>query len=119
MSSIYYAQLDGDNVCTSITQYEQALDTPPSSYKVIDSLDESLLGEKWNGSSWEEVVVVAPAETAESARAWRDVELAMTDILVLVPDHPNASNLIAYRSALRSWPADSENFPSIKPVLGA
>tara|TARA_Y100000385_G_C12713298_1_gene475529 strand:- start:2 stop:361 length:360 start_codon:yes stop_codon:yes gene_type:complete len=119
MSSIYYAQLDGDNVCTSVTQYEQALDAPPSSYKVIDSLDESLLGKKWNGSSWKEVVVVAPDETAESARQWRDSELFRTDILVLVPDHPNKSNLLAYRTALRSWPADSENFPDTKPVLGA
>lgn len=117
MSSIYYAQLDGNNVCTSVTQYEQALDNPPSNYKVIDSFDESLIGKKWDGSNWEAAPVVA--ETEEKARQWRDSELFRTDVLVLVPDHPNASNLIAYRSALRSWPADSENFPNTKPVLGA
>lgn len=115
MSSIYYAQLNSDNVCTSVTQYEQALDNPPSNYKVIDSFDESLMGKKWNGSSWEAAPVVA--ETAESAREWRDLELLITDVLVLLPDHPNKSNLLTYRTALREWPSTS-NFPATKPVLG-
>tara|TARA_B100000809_G_scaffold214896_1_gene219892 strand:+ start:422 stop:784 length:363 start_codon:yes stop_codon:yes gene_type:complete len=118
MSSIYYAYLNEDSICKGITQYEQALDNPPSNYKEVDSFDESLLDKKWNGSSWEEVAVIVPDETAESARAWRDVELAMTDILVLLPDHPNAANLLIYRVALRDWPADAENFPDTKPELG-
>jgi hypothetical protein len=115
MSSIYYAQLNGDDVCTSVTQYQQPLDNPPSNYKEIDSFDESIVGKKWNGSIWEEIA--APPETAESARQWRDGELARTDILVLVPDHPNAANLLAYRTALRDWPSTSD-FPATKPVLG-
>jgi hypothetical protein len=52
MSKIY-AQLDSDNVCEAITEYQTPLDSPH--YKELDSKDESLLGKKWNGSSWEEV----------------------------------------------------------------
>ena len=116
MSSIFYAQLDSDNVCTSITQYEQALDSPPSTYKVIDYFDESLMGKKWNGSSWEAIVDSAE-DIAESAKQWRNQELYLTDILTLVPDHPNKSNLLTYRTALRDWPSTSD-FPATKPVLG-
>ena len=116
MSSIYYAQLDSDDVCASVTQYEQTLDNPPSNYKELDSFDDTLVGKKWNGSSWE-IIVDSAEDIAESARQWRNSELAMTDILVLVPDHPNASNLISYRTQLRDWP-ETENFPATRPELG-
>lgn len=115
MSNTYYAQLDNNDICVSVLQYAQTLDNPPSNYKELDSFDDTLVGKKWNGSSWE--VVAAPAETAESARAWRNGELAVTDILTLVPDHPNKSNLLTYRTALRDWPSTSD-FPATKPVLG-
>ena len=114
MSSIY-AQIDSDNVCVSVIEYAQTLDNPPSNYKIVDSFDDTLVGKKWNGSSWE--AVPAPAETAESAKQWRNSELIMTDVLVLLPDHPNKSNLLTYRTALRDWPSTSD-FPATKPVLG-
>tara|TARA_B110000444_G_scaffold108609_1_gene102517 strand:+ start:1410 stop:1712 length:303 start_codon:yes stop_codon:yes gene_type:complete len=50
------------------------------------------------------------------ARLWRDTELTRTDTLHLLDDYPNASNLTAYRAALRAWPSTSE-FPSTKPTL--
>ena len=112
MSNTYYAQIDSDGVCTSVIGYAQTLDNPPSSYKELDSFDTSLMGKKWNGSSWEVII-----DGAESARLWRNTELAMTDVLVLVPDHPNKSNLLTYRTALRDWPSTSD-FPVTKPVLG-
>lgn len=114
-----YAQLDSDNICTSITEYAQTLDNPPSNYKLIDSHDESLISKKWNGSSWEAVVVPEPSAEAQraTAREWRNTELFQTDILILLPDHPNKSNLLTYRTALREWPSTS-NFPATKPVLG-
>lgn len=119
MSSIYYAHLDSDDVCTSITQYEQALDNPPPDYVLVDSFDESLVDKKWNGSSWE--VVVSPDPSAEAkaatAREWRNTELFQTDIFTLLPDHPNASNLLTYRAVLRDWP-NTGDFPDTKPELG-
>ena len=54
MSKVY-AHLDSDNICEAITEYQTALESPPSHYKELESNDESLLGKKWNGSSWEEV----------------------------------------------------------------
>ena len=54
MSKVY-AHLDSDNICEAITEYQTPLDSPPSNYKKLESKDESLLGKKWNGSSWEEV----------------------------------------------------------------
>jgi hypothetical protein len=55
---------------------------------------------------------------AEEARMWRDMELERTDTLHLLDDYPNASNLTAYRAALRAWPSTSD-FPDTKPVLGS
>ncbi len=54
MSEIY-AHLNSDNICEAITEYSTPLNSPPSYYKELESNDESLLGKKWNGSSWEEV----------------------------------------------------------------
>ena len=50
-----YANLNSDNICEAIIEYLTPLDNPPSHYKELESKDESLLGKKWNGSSWEEV----------------------------------------------------------------
>jgi hypothetical protein len=65
---------------------------------------------------------VAPTPTpltdAEEVRRWRDEELTRTDTLHLLDDYPNASNLTAYRAALRAWPSTSD-FPDTKPVLGS
>ena len=54
MSKIY-AQLDSDNVCEAITEYQTTLNSPPSNYKELETNDPTLIGKKWNGSSWEEV----------------------------------------------------------------
>ena len=53
----------------------------------------------------------------QKARTWRDEELTRTDIVVMVPDFPNASAVLAYRTALRNWPS-TEDFPNIRPELG-
>ena len=52
-----------------------------------------------------------------SAYAWRDAELARTDILVAIPDHPQREDLLAYRIVLRQWPS-TDSFPATKPILG-
>jgi len=49
---------------------------------------------------------------------WRDAELLRTDIAATVSDYPNAANILAYRILLRNWPADSDNFPNTRPVIG-
>ena len=54
MSKIY-AHLNSDNICEAITEYHTPFDSPPSHYKEIDTNDPSLLGKRWNGSSFEEV----------------------------------------------------------------
>jgi hypothetical protein len=114
MNSIFYAELNEDNHCKAILQYEQTLDSPPSNYRVLDSFDESFLGKKWNGSSWEE----GPVPTAEDgAKAWRDQELQLTDYIVPLSDHPQRAAYMTYRTALRNWPSTSD-FPATKPVLG-
>lgn len=107
-----YALLDEGNICISVIQYGQVLDIPPPNYLVIDSFNESLVGKKWNGTSWEEVIVV---ETAESAREWRDGELFTTDWIVPVTDHPAHAAYLVYRQTLRDWPS-TPSFPDTKPV---
>ena len=54
---------------------------------------------------------------AISARQWRDNELQNTDQASQTPDFPNRDNILLYRAALRSWPADADNFPDTRPVL--
>jgi len=58
---------------------------------------------------------VVPAD--EEARQWRDSELAATDYIVPLTDHPQHDDYIAYRTALRDWPS-TESFPDTRPVLG-
>ena len=54
----------------------------------------------------------------ETARQWRDIELASTDTAAQTPDWPNRDNILTYRTALRDWPSTS-NFPATKPTLGS
>jgi len=49
--------------------------------------------------------------------------LLSTDIAAYVPDYPNRDNILLYRTALRNWPAATDEegealFPSTRPVLG-
>ena len=113
MSSIYYAQLNNDNICTIVCEYGQALDNVPSNYLSITSLDSTVIGQTWNGSVW----VPAVVDVAVEARAWRDMELLLTDGISGVADHPQHDAYIAYRVALRAWPSTGD-FPATQPVLG-
>ena len=56
-------------------------------------------------------------QAAMDARQWRDNELAFLDKAAQTPDWPNRANILLYRSELRSWPADADNFPTTPPVL--
>ena len=59
----------------------------------------------------------------QKARIWRDEELAATDMMVAVPDHPHREELLSYRIALREWPNKDDNgeytngFPDIRPEV--
>jgi len=53
----------------------------------------------------------------ETARQWRNSELASTDEAAKIPDWPNRANILVYRQDLRDWPSTSD-FPDTKPTLG-
>jgi hypothetical protein len=58
-----------------------------------------------------------PEPTAEeAARQWRDMELAFTDWIIPLIDHPQREAHITYRESLRQWPS-TESFPETKPEL--
>ena len=58
-----------------------------------------------------------PEPTAEEeARQWRDNELAFTDWIIPLIDHPQREAHITYRESLRQWPS-TESFPETKPEL--
>ena len=117
MSNPIYASIDENNICTSITEYGQALDSPASYMIALDSVDESILGKKWTGSEWEEMPVSSEQKEAEG-RMWRDHELLRTDSLLLLDDYPQKDGLATYRQALRDWPSTDE-FPDTRPTLGS
>jgi len=52
------------------------------------------------------------------ARRWRDNELERTDTLSLLTDHPQKTEIAAYRVKLRDWPSTSD-FPATRPTLGS
>jgi len=60
----------------------------------------------------------------QKARRWRDQELAATDYILPVTDHPQRDDYIAYREALRQWPTLNDegeyinDFPDTRPELG-
>ena len=51
-------------------------------------------------------------------RMLRNKELERTDLLLLLPDHPDKDNLTTYRQELRDWPSTSD-FPDTLPTLGS
>lgn len=53
---------------------------------------------------------------AEYARRRRNELLQETDWIVNIPDHPQHSAYIAYRTALRDWPS-TDSFPDTRPEL--
>jgi hypothetical protein len=60
----------------------------------------------------------------QKARRWRDQELAATDYILPLTDHPQRDDYIAYREALRQWPTLNDegeyinDFPDTRPELG-
>tara|TARA_B100000927_G_C16420828_1_gene451287 strand:+ start:786 stop:1100 length:315 start_codon:yes stop_codon:yes gene_type:complete len=54
--------------------------------------------------------------TKQEARIWRDSELYRTDLLSLLTDHPQKTQIAAYRVKLRDWPSTSD-FPDTRPVM--
>ena len=52
----------------------------------------------------------------EEERAWRNSEIVATDWIVPVVDHPQHSEYLTYRQALRDWPS-TEDFPDTRPTL--
>lgn len=65
---------------------------------------------------WVEPTASEPT-AEEEARQWRDMELSVTDQAAQTPDWPNRDNILAYRAALRDWPA-TDDFPDTRPEVG-
>jgi len=64
-----------------------------------------------------EEAIIPVYTAAQIARIWRDEELIANDFIVPLTDHPQHTAYMAYRVALRTWPASSD-FPATRPVLG-
>lgn len=64
---------------------------------------------------WVDPTPVEPT-AEEEARQWRDMELAFTDWIIPLIDHPQREAHITYRESLRQWPS-TESFPETKPEL--
>jgi hypothetical protein len=72
-----------------------------------------------NFEYYEEWVAPTPVEPTaeETEREWRDEELASTDYIMPLSDHPQRDAYIVYRESLRAWPSTSD-FPATRPELG-
>ena len=52
----------------------------------------------------------------QEAKAWRNIELASTDWIVPLTDHPEKASYLTYRTNLRNWPS-TDDFPGTRPTL--
>tara|TARA_B100000405_G_C16490075_1_gene339717 strand:+ start:82 stop:414 length:333 start_codon:yes stop_codon:yes gene_type:complete len=59
-------------------------------------------------------LVPAPDTSEKDGRAWRDAELARTDIIAQTPDWPDRDDWLTYRTTLRNWPS-TDSFPATRP----
>ena len=110
MSNSTYAFIDENSVCVGVTEYQEAV-TSDANMVLLESLDTSIIGQRWTGAVWEVVPL-----TAVTAREWRDGELYSTDWIVPVTDHPDREDYLLYRQALRDWPS-TPSFPDTKPTI--
>ena len=94
---------------------------------VKDGIENEIIGDlDWAKSAYpdhtcEEVDTSLSEEKAKKlsemdAREWRNSELARTDTLSLLTDHPDHSKFKTYRQKLRDWPSTSD-FPDTKPEM--
>ena len=85
---------------------------------VINTIKADLAFVEANFDYYEEWVAPTPEEptAAETARLWRNQELATTDTASQTQDWPNRDNILTYRTALRNWPSTSD-FPETRPEL--
>jgi len=58
----------------------------------------------------------SPAAKIVRQREWRDSELTRTDVLSLLTDHPQKTEIAAYRVKLRDWPS-TDDFPLTRPTI--
>jgi len=79
--------------------------------------DEAFVEAHYAGLYEKVVLEASPMPEEDAARQWRDGELENTDKAVQTSDWPNRDNILLYRAALRSWPADADKFPDTRPVL--
>ena len=84
--------------------------------EIVDSIVADAAFIATQEGTWELSPTPEPPTAEETARGWRDIELMNTDFIVGVTDHPQHSDYMAYRVALRNWPSTSD-FPTTKPTL--
>ena len=75
----------------------------------IEVTEDDFLNTDLNYSEWE---ILSDFES----KKWRNQELKKSDWVIPITDHPQHSDYIAYRVALRDWPSTSD-FPDTKPTL--
>ena len=110
MSNLTYANMNDNNVCVGITEYQQEV-TAKDNMVLLSSFDTSIIGQRWTGTVWEVVPL-----TDTTAREWRDNALLESDWIVPVTDHPDHVAWMAYRQELRDWPT-TDAFPHTKPTF--
>lgn len=91
-----------------------------TTYQVLNDADEVtstiIADEQFMAANYSNYRLVTPPDTSErDARAWRNAELARTDIISQTPDYPNRDDWLAYRTTLRNWPSTAA-FPETKPT---
>lgn len=85
-------------------------------WEIVETQD--LTTQEWESKEGVWVLNTSPimGRIEQEGRKWRDKKLSDTDYIVSVTDHPQHSDYMAYRVALRNWPSTSD-FPDTKPTL--
>ena len=83
---------------------------------IIVASDENFAKNLVNGKGTYELMPPVTIPLRQTARIWRDQELAATDNISQTPDFPNRDKYLTYRQKLRDWPSTAD-FPAKKPAL--
>ena len=78
--------------------------------------DESFVSARYSNYRLRAPVEQQPPSKEEIEREWRNSQLTITDRFVPLTDHPQHADYLAYRQALRDWPA-TQDFPDTRPTF--
>lgn len=105
-----YASINEAGICTGVQQSATAV--LADNLIGLSTYNMALLGQQYADG----VFSVIEVRLEDTEREWRNNELANSDAIIKVGDHPERLKYELYRELLRDWP-QTVDFPNTRPTL--